>query len=157
NAIMALIGVFGGARAMGDIISTPVRGRTPLPSEQKALPTGETASKAAATGETASKAAATGETASKAAATGESSKTAGTTQDTGATNQTTIADARAQEPIGQPEAASLLLEAMERNAGGLRRPALETIEPVEMERLKQEFADLGGDPEMLQFNQGRRT
>jgi hypothetical protein len=88
----------------------------------------------------------------------ESSAAKQTAQETGASrNRTTIADARAEGPIGQPAAASLLLEEIERNAGGLRRPALETIEPAEMGRLRQEFADLGGDPEMLRFNQGTQT
>jgi len=86
-------------------------------------------------------------TSGKTAATGETSKTA----DTGRIRQTIA------EPISQHEAASQLLEEIERNAGGLRRPAFETIEPHEMERLKQEFADLGGDPEMLSFNQGTQT
>lgn len=58
---------------------------------------------------------------------------------------------------GKADAVGTLLEEIERNAGGLRRPALATIEPAEMARLQQEFADLGGDPAMLRFNKGSRT
>jgi hypothetical protein len=55
------------------------------------------------------------------------------------------------------ELADLVLREIERGAGGLRRPALETIEPEEIARLRQEFADLGGDPSMLRFNSGSIT
>ncbi|MEO7732621.1 MAG: hypothetical protein ABIY55_16755, partial [Kofleriaceae bacterium] len=75
-------------------------------------------------------------------------------------DRTTTTDAAvdgARGPLGKAEAAELLLKEIERHAGGLRRPALETIEPVEMERIKREFADLGGDPAILRFNQGGQT
>jgi hypothetical protein len=41
-----------------------------------------------------------------------------------------------------------------RNAVRPTRPALQTIEPAEIGRLAQEFAELGGDPAMLRFNEG---
>jgi hypothetical protein len=75
-------------------------------------------------------------------------------------DRTTVTDAAvdgARGPLGKAEAAGLLLKEIERHAGGLRRPALETIEPIEMARIKKEFADLGGDPAMLRFNQGDQT
>lgn len=75
-------------------------------------------------------------------------------------DRTTTVDAAvdgAHGPLGKAEAAHLLLAEIERHAGGLRRPALETIEPAEMERIKREFEELGGDPAMLRFNQGDQT
>jgi hypothetical protein len=64
---------------------------------------------------------------------------------------------RAAREMTYEEATADLLAEIERSAGGLRRPALETIEPAEIERLKQEFAELGGDPEILRFNKGAQT
>lgn len=57
----------------------------------------------------------------------------------------------------QAERAELVLQEIERGAGGLRRPALETIEPEEIARIQREFIELGGNPSMLRFNYGRRT
>lgn len=50
-----------------------------------------------------------------------------------------------------------LLDEIERRAGGLRRPALNTLEPEEIARLQEEFASLGGDPAILRFNKGAQT
>jgi hypothetical protein len=63
----------------------------------------------------------------------------------------------AAREITYEEATADLLAEIERNAGGQRRPALELIEPAEMMRLKNEFADLGGDPDILRFNRGAQT
>jgi hypothetical protein len=63
----------------------------------------------------------------------------------------------AAREITYEEATADLIAEIERNAGGQRRPALELIEPAEMARLRQEFADLGGDPEILRFNKGAQT
>jgi hypothetical protein len=50
-----------------------------------------------------------------------------------------------------------LLDEIERGAGGLRRPALNTLEPAEIAHLQEEFASLGGDPAILRFNRGAQT
>lgn len=60
-------------------------------------------------------------------------------------------------PASEAEAANLVLQEIERAAGGLRRPALETLDPDEIAQLQREFSELGGDPAMLEFNRGRRT
>lgn len=57
----------------------------------------------------------------------------------------------------QQQQAQLLLDEIERSAGGLRRPALNTLEPAEIARLQDEFAALGGDPSILAFNKGAQT
>ena len=83
-----------------------------------------------------------------------------THEETASGDRTTTTDAAvdgARGPLGKADSAGLLLKEIERNAGGLRRPALDAIEPTEMERLKKEFADLGGDPAMLRFNRGDQT
>jgi hypothetical protein len=52
---------------------------------------------------------------------------------------------------------SALLDEIDRATGGRRSPAGQILDQAEIERLTREFEELGGDPEMLKFNHGRRT
>jgi hypothetical protein len=72
-----------------------------------------------------------------------------------------VPPAPSQAATAEVEAAlerkSELAAEIERANGGRRRPGGELLDAAEIERLKQEFVELGGDPEVLKFNVGSRT
>lgn len=44
-----------------------------------------------------------------------------------------------------------------RSAGGLRQSPLNVLDDATIQRLRQEFAEIGGDPSILRFNRGSQT